>query len=141
MYEEGMMGDKIPIREGLFSDRGDGALLGSKCKACGRIYFPKASFCYDCLEKNMEEVVLSRRGRLYSYTVGRMPSTHFQPPYALGLIDLPEGIRIFGPLATKEDTTFEVGMEMEVSLEGLWSEGDTEFIGYRFKPIETQGCE
>ena len=48
----------------------------------------------------MEALVLSRRGRLYSYTVGRMDSTHFKAPYSVGLVDLPEGVRVFAPLIT-----------------------------------------
>jgi uncharacterized protein len=130
------MVNQIPLREGLFSEEDGGKLLANKCKACGRIYFPKALFCFDCSEKEMEDVVLSRRGQLYSYTIGRMPSTHFQPPYALGLVDLPEGIRVFAPLTMTEDETFKVGMEMEVSIEELWQEGDQQVIGYKFRPVK-----
>ena len=57
---------------------------------------------------------MSRRGKLYSYTIGRMASTHFQPPYAVGLIDLPEGVRVFAPLMMTEDESYTIGMEMEV---------------------------
>ena len=83
----------------------------------------------------MEEVVLSRRGKLYSYTIGRMASTHFQPPYAVGLVDLPEGVRIFAPLKMTEDKTYRIGMEMEVVIEELWQENDKQVIGYKFKPV------
>jgi len=131
-----MMADQIPVREGLFSEEGGGKLLANRCKACGRIYFPKAPFCFDCLEKEMEDLTLSRRGKLYSYTIGRMPSGHFQPPYAIGLVDLPEGIRVFAPLTTTEDETLKVGTEMEVSIEELWQEGDQRVMGYKFRPVE-----
>ena len=130
------MAKQIPIKEGLFLKEGGVKLLANKCKACGRVYFPKACFCFECFGKDMEEVALSRRGKLYSYTIGHMPTEHFEPPYALGLVDLPEGIRVFAPLTMTENTTFEIGMEMEVSIEELWQEDDREVIGYKFKPAE-----
>lgn len=129
------MADQIPFKEGLFSEEGGGTLLANRCKACGRIYFPKARFCFDCLEKEMEELVLSRRGKLYSYTVGRMASTHFPPPYVVGLVDLPEGVRVFAPLLMTADDPIKVGMEMEVCIDKLWQEKEQQVMGYKFKPV------
>lgn len=131
-----MMADAVPFWEGIFEegDKG-GRLLGNQCKSCGKIYFPKAQFCFNCLDKGMEEVGLSRRGKLYSYTIGRMASTHFQPPYAIGLVDLPEGVRVFAPLKMTKDKPFRLGMDMEVVVEELWQENDKQIIGYRFKPM------
>jgi len=48
---------------------------------------------------------------------------------------MPEGIRIFAPLKMIENKPFKIGMDMEVTIETLWSEGDTEIVGYKFKPI------
>jgi len=79
--------------------------------------------------------MLSRRGRLYSYTIAHMPSTHFQPPYAIGFVDLPEGVRVFAPLKMTEAKPFKVGMDMEVVIEKLWQEDDKQVIGYKFKPV------
>ena len=74
----------------------------------------------------MAEIVLSRRGKLYSYTTAHMPSTHFEPPYAIGFVDLPEGPRVFAPLKIVKDKPFQVGIEMEAILETLWQEEDRE---------------
>ncbi|MBI5586687.1 MAG: OB-fold domain-containing protein [Deltaproteobacteria bacterium] len=126
----------IPFWEGVFrQDDEGGSLLGNKCSACGRIYFPKAQFCFDCLAQDLEEVVLSRRGKLYSYTIGRLPAAHFEPPYALGLIDLPEGLRVFAPLQFSGEESYRIGMAMEVTIEALWKEGDQQVIGYKFRPV------
>jgi uncharacterized OB-fold protein len=133
---EDAMADVVPVREGIFREEAAGGLLlGNKCVSCGRIYFPKTEFCFDCFEKTMEEVLLSRRGKLYSYTFGRLPAGHFQPPYAVGLVDMPEGVRIFAPLKMTEDKPFRIGMEMEVMIDELWQENDTRVIGYNFKPV------
>lgn len=130
------MANLVSVWEGTFvEDAEGGRLLGNKCTSCGHIYFPKTRFCFNCFERSMEEVVLSRRGKLYSYTIGRMASTHFQPPYAVGLVDLPEGVRVFAPLKMTEDKPFKVGMDMEVVIEELWQENDKQVIGYKFKPV------
>lgn len=130
------MGNASAVREDLFDDADGGRLLGNKCPSCGQIYFPKASFCLSCFGKDMEEVVLSRRGTLYSYTIGHMSSTRFQPPYAIGLVDLPEGVRVFTPLKLPQDGTLRIGMSMELVIEELWEEDDKVIIGYKFMPIQ-----
>jgi len=130
------MAEVVPVREGiLVEDAEGGRLLGNKCKCCGQLFFPKARFCFTCFNKDMEEAVLSRHGRLYSYTIAHMPSTHFQPPYAIGFVDLPEGVRVFAPLKMTEAKPFKVGMDMEVVIEKLWQEDDKQVIGYKFKPV------
>jgi len=130
------MADAVPVREGLFAEDAEGGrLLGNKCRFCGRLFFPKARFCSACFNQDMEEVALSQRGKLYSYTIGHMPSTHFQPPYAIGLVDMPEGIRVFAPLKMTKDKPFRVGMDMEVVIEELWREDDKQVIGYKFRPV------
>ena len=131
-----VMAEKVPVREGTFIETSNGgALLANKCKSCGQIFFPKAQFCLSCFQEDVEEIILNRRGKLYSYVIAHMPSTHFEPPYAAGYVDLPEGVRIFAPLKMVEGRPFKVGMEMEVVIEKLWQEGDKEVIGYRFRAV------
>jgi uncharacterized OB-fold protein len=129
------MNETIPVREGLFDETEGGRLHANRCKACGRVYFPKAPFCFDCLAKEMDEVILSRRGKLYSYAMGRMASTHLQPPYMVGLVDLPEGVRVFAPLELMDDRTYRIGMDMEVYIDDLWQDGERRVIGYKFRPV------
>jgi uncharacterized protein len=132
---ENEMNETIPVREDLFDETDGGRLHANRCKACGRVYFPKAPFCFDCLAREMNEVILSRRGKLYSYAMGRMASTHLQPPYMVGLVDLPEGVRVFAPLELKEDRTYRIGMDMEVYIDDLWQDGERRVIGYKFRSV------
>lgn len=130
------MSNQVPIREGLFETGPDGIqLIGNKCSSCSQLFFPKVTICLNCFSENLQEVRLSKKGYLYSYTIGHMPSTHFSPPYAVGYIDLPEGVRIFAPLKIFEEKPFEVGMEMEAVLENLWEDEEgKEVLGYLFTP-------
>ena len=130
------MANRVPIRDGIFrEDEGVGRLLAVQCTSCGQIFFPKVNFCFSCLNQEMEEVVLGRRGKLYSYTIGRLPTARFLPPYLVGMVDMPEGVRIFAPLKIKEGQDVKIGMDMEVVIEDLWEEEGKHIMGYKFKPL------
>lgn len=130
------MPEEVPFREGIFVEGPDGgALLGCQCRLCGTRFFPKGVLCLNCQGDNLEEIRLSRRGKLYSYATAQMPSAHFKPPYSVGYIDLPEDIRVFAPLRDDNERPFEIGMEMELVIEGLWEEDGKTIMGFRFKPV------
>ena len=130
------MNEKVPVIEGLFAESPEGyTLLAYKCTSCEQVHFPRAERCLSCLCDDLEKVPLSGRGKLFSYTVVQMPASHFQPPYAVGYVDLAEGIRIFTPLDIVENKPFQVGMEMEINTGPLWQEDDKDVVGYRFSPV------
>ena len=131
------MAQRVYLREDIFTEGPEGPLLSAnKCSSCGQVFFPRAETCLNCLHQDLQDIVLSGQGRLFSFTVVHMPSTHFQPPYAVGFVDLEEGVRVFAPLVMKQDKPFQVGMEMTVQIDTLWQEAETEFVGYRFSPVE-----
>ena len=127
--------EKIPIREGLFTGGTCGNLVGLHCSSCGRTLPPFTIVCRHCGSGDLEEVALSNRGTLYSYTVVYQPHKHFETPYAVGYIDLPEGIRFFARLKEREGLPFRVGMDMELLVGTLWEEGGKEIVGPFFKPL------
>jgi len=129
------MAEKIPFREGTFMEDAEGGrLVGNKCKSCGQIFFPKVQPCLNCFNQELEDVNLSRQGKLYSFTTAYMPASHFQPPYTVGYVNLPEGIRVFAPLKEAEGQPFQVGMTMKLVIEELWQEDGRSVVGYKFTP-------
>ena len=90
--------EPLPVAEQLFVSTADGpALVGTRCTGCGTHAFPKSMSCRNpgCSAKAVEEVLLGRSGRLFSYTVeAYRPPALFRmgpwAPYAIGLA-LPEG--------------------------------------------------
>lgn len=129
------MRKKVFIRDDLFKETPDGVVLvGNKCPACGRAFYPKADFCTQCLNKELEELVLSKRGALYTYTITRVPVGRYPIPHAIGMITLPEKVRLTTPLIMGEKE-FKIGQEMEMEITTLWSEEDRDVIGYKFKAV------
>ena len=67
----------------------------------------------------MERLDLSLNGKLYSFTIVHMPSEHFQPPYAIGWIELPEGIRIFSQIRGWQEHPLKIGTGVFETLKGV----------------------
>ncbi len=135
--------EPLPFKEGLFTwpvAPGEQAyLLGNRCKPCGKTYFPKAALCPECLKENtLEEVRLSPRGKLYTYTIVRVPSPGFKVPYAFGYIDLPEGIRVCSQISAAQplEEQLKLGMDMELTIGQVREEAGKSIIGYLFRPVK-----
>jgi uncharacterized protein len=134
---------RVPIEEGFFRIPDDPAepprLLGSRCPACEEVFFPRRLVCAKCLHEGTDDVELSSRGRLWTWTYSHVPMfgkvDASVPGYGVGQIDLPEGPRVQSILLGGPDD-FAIGMEMEIDLEVLRenSAGD-EVVIYRFRPV------
>jgi uncharacterized OB-fold protein len=131
---------RVPFKEGLFEE-GDGGprLIGSRCRACGQVLFPAKPVCLNCNSADIETIHLGRDGSLYAYTTVYLPSEHFPPPYAVGWIELPEGMRVFSQVRGWQETPLKIGMPMRMSIETLWQDGDNEVTGYVFRPVDGSG--
>lgn len=132
------MKKRIPIRENLFRETGDGklVLLGAKCVKCGQISFPKRAFCTKCLCTEQEEVELSRRGELHTFSILRVGDNHFSAPHPIGMVNLPERVRVTAPLVYRESEDYAIGQAVEIVPDDLWEEADTIVTGYRFRVVE-----
>jgi uncharacterized OB-fold protein len=129
------MMDRVPFKDGLIEEvSGEWTLVGCRCQQCGQIIFPCAEVCLNCLSRDVARLNLSRTGKLYSFTIVHMPSEHFKPPYAVGWIELPEGIRIFSQIRGWQEHPLKTGINMELAIEKLWEEEEKEVIGYTFRP-------
>ena len=111
-------------------------LLGGKCSKCGRVFFPKKEICPVCFDQaKIEEIALSVRGNLSTFTVVRRSLGFKKPPYALGYVDLPENLRIFAPITDCDPDRIAIGMEMEVVFEEEEGEEGRRWSTYKFRPV------
>ena len=131
---------KISINEKLFKLPESGKetfLVGVKCKNCGEVFFPIRSRCINCFGEDMEEVALSKKGKIYTYTIvhNATPGYTGPVPYAVGAIELPEGIVILSPLTQSDFSKLKVGMNVELVFEKLFTNEDgQDVISFKFKP-------
>jgi len=134
-----------PAIEGWFTTGPEPALIGSRCSTCGCVFFPRTEgFCRNpvCDGESFDDVELSRRGRIWSYT-----DAQYQPPppyiagdqwepFALAAVELPEGLVVLGQVAHGYGVDdLKVGQEAELVVETLYSDDDGERTIWRWKPI------
>jgi len=126
----------------LFSRRADGTVevVGSRCRKCGRVYFPLKRACPDCMVwDEMDEVPLSKKGKLVSYSVSRDPLRGFPIPYAFGYVMLPEGIMLYSLFTDCEpyEEKLKIGMDMEMLIDFMLTDRyENDIICYKFRPSE-----
>jgi len=124
----------------FFARRPDGTVevVGSRCKKCGRVYFPRKRVCVDCLEwDGVEEVPLSKQGKLISYSISRDPMRGFPIPYAFGYVMLPEGIMLYSLFTDCEpyEEKLKIGMDMDMVIDHLMKDRwENDVICYKFRP-------
>lgn len=140
---------QIPVAEGLFEIvGGQPKLIGSRCLSCDTVYFPQALSCRnpECRNKSVEQTYLPYRGSLYSYTFQRYrPPPLFRmdnwSPYALGLVDLGDGLQVMGMLTGVALDAIHIGMPLKLVIEPLYADADNgETSTYKFAPDGASGA-
>ena len=136
-YAGRVPGTTEPAIDGWWAtdDTGSPHLVGGKCPQCGTYVFPpRANNCPNpaCDSDTLEPVALSRRGKVWSYTENRYappppyPSPDPFEPFAVAAVELAaEGLIVLGKVV--EGTLaadLQVGMELELALEPLFTDDD-----------------
>jgi hypothetical protein len=96
----------------------DGKIAGTKCKKCGKVYFPPRVDCDSCLSSEVEWVPLSGKCKLVTYTVVHFapPRFRYDCPYTLAVAQFAEGPMVFARLS-KEVKQEEIKIGMPLKLE------------------------
>jgi uncharacterized OB-fold protein len=132
----------VSLEEDLFRvDAETPVLLGSRCAACGRSFFPRRRRCAVCLTPT-EETDLSGEGVLHTHTYVRVPffgkrQVEATAGYGVGQVDLPEGVRIQTVLRG-EPGDWHIGMPMSIDLEVIDEDDGDEVVIFRFTPALTE---
>jgi uncharacterized OB-fold protein len=113
---------QVPIRRGRFKVPDEpGAkpyLIGSKCGNCGKYFSPRRLVCLNCGKQQMEEVALSGKGEIYTFTIvhQQLPFALVEVPYAIVIVLLEEGCQTHGVITENLDD-IEVGKHVETYFE------------------------
>ena len=139
---------KVPVVPWFTFPSDEPHLIGSRCKLCGDYFFPKVEMCRNprCRSKDVEEVLLSRTARIWSYVIQEaappppFPARDPFVPYALAEMKLPEGIKIMGMVASGVPfDSLQIGMEMELVTERFYEDKDgNEVVTWKFKPLASK---
>jgi uncharacterized OB-fold protein len=90
----------------------------------------------------MEDAAFGPRGRLWSCSVQNYPppppAVYDEPyvPYALGVVDLADGLRVMGRVRADDPESVPLGTEVELVLEPVCHQDDgSELITWMFRPL------
>jgi uncharacterized OB-fold protein len=112
-------------------------LEAGKCEKCGKIFFPHRLICDACGGQKMNTISLSREGKLITYTVIHIGPSKFadQAPYAVGIVELKEGVRLLSQLADFDLSKLKSGMPIKIEFRRISDEGDAGIINYGYKCV------
>lgn len=132
---------RVPIKEGLLtgdlSRLGDVRLAGCRCKSCGETALGERDLCPNCGSGEMVNLALSERGTLWTYTVARHrpPGDYRGPdpfePFGVGLVELPDGLRVMTPIEGALDD-LRIGQSVSFVTQ-LRHDDDREVVSFAFK--------
>jgi len=133
---------RVMVREGLFTDPDPDtdpapALLGSRCTNCGNVLFPRVDACTYCATEDPEPVDLSGPGTLWAWTAvtASPPGYRGEVPFGVGVVELPEGVRVIGRLTESDPAALATGQPMELRIVTLHRDDDgNDVVTYAFGP-------
>ncbi|GIU89714.1 MAG: benzoylsuccinyl-CoA thiolase [Acidimicrobiia bacterium] len=137
---------RVPAVEGWFTmDEPEPHLIGARGRQSGSYFWPTTvavSGNPHAPGEEREEVLLSRRGRLWSWTTNHYPppEPYVAPdpfvPYTVCAVELErEKMVVLGQLATGADPALlEVGTEMELVLGPLYEDDEHEYVVWQWAP-------
>ncbi|WP_029136419.1 Zn-ribbon domain-containing OB-fold protein [Nakamurella lactea] len=95
----------------------EGRLVIQRCTNCAELRHPPAPACAACHSFDWDAVDAGGDATLHSYTVvHHPPDPAFEYPLAIGLADLPEGIRILADIAGLSHDRLVIGMPLRITL-------------------------
>jgi uncharacterized OB-fold protein len=108
-----------PVRADLFEILdGEPRLLAGYSPTSRRYHFPVAEVCPYSGATDVERRHLSSEGTLWAWTAVNVPPPGYRGtvPYGLGVVELPEGLRIVTRLTEADPANLSLGLTMRLTL-------------------------
>lgn len=131
------MSEKHPCTlENFYKFIEEGKLMAAKCDNCGKLLFPPKPVCTYCYSTDLKWTALKKIGKLLTYTIIHVAPTQFQSmaPYAVGIIQLEEGLRLPGMIRNVELDKLKVGMNLTIEFDKTLPSEWPMWPRYYFKP-------
>lgn len=115
-------------------------LIGSRCKNCDHVSFPKKEVCPVCVTRDtLEEILLSRTGKIDTFSVLHVGAPGFPVPYVVGYVKMAEGPRVFAVIQEDKESgkPLEMGREVELILGKISDDEEgNEVMGFQFRCVK-----
>ena len=124
--------------EQFWKNVSQGRLMAGKCKKCGKTLFPPRPSCDSCLSRDFEWIEIPPIGKLKTYTVIHVAPQQFQAiaPYAVGIIEFEDGLKIPGMIKGVTLEKLKIGMPLTIEFEACVSSNQwPQWPRYNFTPL------
>ena len=140
------MSEQVLVAEGVFTWPSDEPqLIGSHFPESGVTVFPRASACPKTASRVVEDVLLPRRGTLWSWTIQGVPpknppyigteSPKDFVPYGVGYVQLADEVIVEARLTVNDPAQLQIGMEMELVVVPFTTDAEgRQVLTYAFAP-------
>jgi hypothetical protein len=100
--------------EQFYKFLGQQKLMAGQCLKCAKIHLPPRPLCDNCFSRDFEWVNVSGKGKLLTYTIINIAPAQFQEltPYAVGIVQLENGVKIPGMIQGLKQEQLKIGMEL-----------------------------
>ena len=113
-------------------------LEAGKCAGCGQVCFPPRLICPRCGAREFQKTKLAGTGKLVTHTIIRVAPQQFedQTPYAVGIAELDDGVRLTAQVVDCDFADLKVGMRVKIEFRKVSEDGAAGIIhyGYKFVP-------
>lgn len=112
-------------------------LEGSRCRGCGRVWYPARPRCPSCRGEDHELVALSRQGRVVTSTVIHVAPADFamEAPYAMAILETPEKARLMVQVVDCDPATVGPGTDVALEFRRIRKEGRSGILCYGYKGV------
>lgn len=112
-------------------------LEGARCTGCGKVSYPARTICPECRAEDFEPLALSHTAKVVTSTVVRVSPNDFlfESPYAMAIVETPEGARLMVQVVDCDLEKVLPGMEVGLEFRKIRAEGRSGILCYGFKAV------
>ena len=110
-------------------------MIGTRVPGEDIVYFPPRNYCPVTRKEATEEVVLSGKGKIISFTIIHVPPERHElnHPYVVGIVELDEGPRVTSEIVGVEIDEIKIGMKVKAAFRKYGSDTADSVIVYGYK--------
>jgi uncharacterized OB-fold protein len=112
-------------------------LEAAKCTKCGKVHYPPRLICNECKGREFETEELPRDGKLLTYTVIHVapPGLSDETPFAVGVVELENGVRLMSQIVDADLDKMESGMPLRLEFRRIRQDGHSGILCYGHKAV------
>ncbi len=125
-----------PTIESFYKLCAEKKLMGVRCGRCGKLTVPPRSVCTQCGSIQLAWTELPNTGKLVTYTIIHIAPPRFQSltPYAVGIVEFPERVRLPGMISNVKHEELKVGMALRIGFDTAIPDDWPRWPRYFFEP-------